>query len=183
MGWVGWREGKGGAARAREGRKSLNSLKSPGWVEWRGREREREGRRGFSPRVGLKTTTTTRRRQKLPGAGDHVAVTRGCTEVHATVLAIQPGMDCVSPETPEAKRGESFAFLFFFQAVHLLLLPFSPSFFSTRNAMCPWGRDHLACQPPHSLPFSSSSCGQLRSLSSSSGGFFLLRKGVYEGNN
>ena len=56
-GLVGGREGRGGAARAEE--EGTKSLESPGWVEWRGREREREGRRGFSPRVGLKTTTVT----------------------------------------------------------------------------------------------------------------------------
>ena len=38
-GLVGGREGRGGAARAEE--EGTKSLKSPGWVEWRGREREK----------------------------------------------------------------------------------------------------------------------------------------------
>ena len=56
---LGGREGRKGRSGQGRGRRDEESqVPWVGRVE-RKREREREGRRGFSPRVGLKTTTTT----------------------------------------------------------------------------------------------------------------------------
>ena len=165
------------------------------WVGsvWRGREEERKGRRGFSPRVGLKTTTTT-----TNDGNSRVTKLRRCVVARKCVQSFSQH-SCRVSTTPsknprsekEEIRGESFAFLlfsfFFFQAVHLLLLllPFSPSPLEMQCARGV-GTTWPASPPPFFSPPPSSSCGQLRSpppppLSMDSS--FFPRKGVYEGNN